>query len=320
MSKIKIIISFLIICLLLSGGYYWWVGTPQYSVSQIKKAIKTHNMELGIKYIDTDAIFNNFWTDIKEETIDEIPEADEFEGFGMMLGLQMIENMKPVMEERFKQGIESWFLAPTGESQEIINTKENFETGTFWQKDLKIEKQGNSTYIELPDNVKIVLTKKEKERYWVISKIEGFTEVFSNDGNIGQDSKKEGMAFINKLREKIDVEVIDKGFISSDWERGIYEDQITIKLKFINKTNKDINGVQGKIIFYDIFNDEIHRIKISYDKSILANESEIWGAAIEYNQFRDDDKKLKTTELENLKYEWMPEEIIYQDGTKENNN
>ncbi|MBA7640706.1 hypothetical protein ES703_48377 [subsurface metagenome] len=121
----------------------------------------------------------------------------------------------------------------------------------------------------------------------------------------------------NELKEKVDVELIGKGFISSDWERGIYDDYITMKLRFINKTDKDIKGVQGKIIFYDIFDNEIDRTDISYDKGIPKNESKIWDGQIKYNQFRESDKKLRATEFESLKYEWLPDTIIYQDGSKE---
>lgn len=70
----------------IGGGYYWWTGTPEYSVSQIKKAIETHNSELGLKYIDTDVIFENLWTDMKTELMKETEKAEGFEVFGMMLG------------------------------------------------------------------------------------------------------------------------------------------------------------------------------------------------------------------------------------------
>lgn len=171
-------ISIIILFGVIGGGYYWWTGTPEYSISQIKKAIETHNSELGLKYIDTDAIFEHLWTDMKSELIKETTEAEGFEAFGMMFGLQMAESMKPALKEQVKEGIKSWFVASTEEKpkEATITTKEGLETGTFWQKDLKIKKQGNSAYIELPDNVKIVLTKKVGERYWVISKIEGFME------------------------------------------------------------------------------------------------------------------------------------------------
>jgi len=62
-------IGIIVLLGVIGGGYYWWMGTPEYSVSQIKKAIETHNPELGLKYIDTDAVFENLWTDISWDII-----------------------------------------------------------------------------------------------------------------------------------------------------------------------------------------------------------------------------------------------------------
>lgn len=171
-------IGVIILLGVIGGGYYWWTGTPEYSINQIKKAIETHNPELGLKYIDTDAIFENLWTDMKSELMKETEKAEGFEAFGMMLGVQLAESMKPAFKEQVKQGVESWFSVSTEEKPtETTSTKENLELGTIWQqKELKIKKQGSSAYIELPDDIKIVFTKKEGKRYWVISKIEGFAK------------------------------------------------------------------------------------------------------------------------------------------------
>jgi len=155
-------IGIIVLLGVIGGGYYWWMGTPEYSVSQIKKAIETHNPELGLKYIDTDAVFENLWTDMKSELMKETEKAEEFEAFGMMLGVQLAESMKPAMKEQVKEGIKSWFSGSTTEekSKETTSTKENLELGTIWQqKELKIKKQGSSAYIELPDNAKLILPK-----------------------------------------------------------------------------------------------------------------------------------------------------------------
>jgi len=169
-------IGVIILLGVIGGGYYWWIGTPEYSVNQIKKAIKTHNSELGLKYIDTDAIIENLWTDMKTELIKKIEKTEGVEAFGTILGIQLTENIKPVLKEQIKQEIGSWFSGSTEEkSKEAISTKEDLELGTFWQqKDLKIRRQGNFAYIELLNNVKLIFTKKEGKRYWVVSKIEGF--------------------------------------------------------------------------------------------------------------------------------------------------
>jgi len=88
-------------------------------------------------------------------------------------------------------------------------------------------------------------------------------------------------------------------------------------LKFTNETNKNIKGVEGVLTFYDIFDNKILATKISYDEGISANGSKIWKVGRDYNQFMDEDIKLKNKELQNLKYKWEVNTIVYEDGSKE---
>lgn len=116
----------------------------------------------------------------------------------------------------------------------------------------------------------------------------------------------------NTLREKVDMEIVSKTF-----DVGDYRSFITMGFKFTNKTDKPVRGVTGVVVFYDIFNKEIYRSNVSYDKGVPAQESKTMVASIEYNQFIDSQQKLKETELKNLKYVWLPATIIYEDGTKD---
>lgn len=192
--KIIFVVGVIVLGGLVSGGYYWWTGTPEYSIGQIKKAIETHNQDLGLKYIDTDAIVENLWIDMKSELMSDTSGADGFEIFGTMLGLQLAENMKPVLKEQVQQGVGSWFSVPA-EEEKATEVKEDLEKsgsefGTIWQKNLKIKKLDNSAYIELSDNIKIIFTKKAGERYWVISKIEGFTDTLSEKTDTTKDTEE----------------------------------------------------------------------------------------------------------------------------------
>lgn len=115
--------------------------------------------------------------------------------------------------------------------------------------------------------------------------------------------------------EKVIIESIQKGFYTADIMSGKWQDQITLDVKFNNKTNKEISGVEGVVTFYDIFDNKIQNIRISYDKGIPANSSKVYEAGIDYNQFIEEDQKLK--EVEKFRYKWKVSTIIYADGTKE---
>ena len=116
----------------------------------------------------------------------------------------------------------------------------------------------------------------------------------------------------SKLREKVDLEVTSKKF-----ENGDYQDEITMGFMFTNLTEQVVRGVEGTMVFYDIFNNEIYRSDITYDEGIPERSTKTWVASIKYNQFMANQTKLKNTELENLKYVWLPSTIIYEDGTKD---
>jgi hypothetical protein len=120
-----------------------------------------------------------------------------------------------------------------------------------------------------------------------------------------------------RLRELVDVSVTDKGYTPSDIMNGRFESTIDFDFTFTNHASKDVQGVQGDIVFYDIFDNEIYRTNISFDKGVPADASFVWEAGLSYNEFIDEHVKLKSVELENLKYEWVPEMIIYTDGSRE---
>jgi len=144
---------------------------------------------------------------------------------------------------------------------------------------------------------------------------EGFSEIFTTNDKtekkleVPKQSEKKSE---NKLIGKVKVEFIDKNFIERD-----YSSYITMDFRFTNLTEKDINGIQGSLILYDIFGDEIHGARISYDKGIQAGQNTIWTGSIEYNQFMEEHIELNNTELGNIRYEWDPTMIVYQDGTEE---
>lgn len=106
--------------------------------------------------------------------------------------------------------------------------------------------------------------------------------------------------------KEIGVNILSKGFDSGD-----FQDFITFDIIFENKTNRDIRGFKGTIIFNDIFGDPIKSIGITQDTLILANESYNWQGTIDYNQFIDSDVRLRNKELENIDYIFVIESILY---------
>lgn len=112
------------------------------------------------------------------------------------------------------------------------------------------------------------------------------------------------------LLEALTLTVFDKGFQQAD-----YQEYVTVKTMYENKSGKDIRGFKGSIVFNDLFGVEIMPLNISEDNPLRAGESKNTTWTLKYNQFIDKHVKLRNTALESLKIEWKPQIILFADGT-----
>lgn len=118
----------------------------------------------------------------------------------------------------------------------------------------------------------------------------------------------------NPLNTKVTAELLEKTFIPDE-----YFSKLSFKVKLTNKSDKLMKGVQGKIRFMDVFDEEISAIGLSYDAGIPVGESKVWEGAINYSEHSKDDVKLKESDIATLKYVWDTDTIVYEDGSKETN-
>lgn len=153
----------------------------------------------------------------------------------------------------------------------------------------------------------------EYKKYQIRSAIgDALSGMFTEDTEKPKIEEKKPQV-VNDLTKKVTLEITKKGFIEGD-----FSDYNTFTLKLTNNTDKDIEGIKGFIVMNDLFGDQITGITLTYDKGILAGESKLYNASVDYNQFMDKDIKLKQTPLEKIKYEWSVQSIIYTDGSQEN--
>jgi len=150
-----------------------------------------------------------------------------------------------------------------------------------------------------------------------ITGMQNISKKIEEKENLQQGGENQTSTQNQTQSDRISLEIIKKGFVEANYESGNYQDKITMDLKFTNKTGKNIKGFEGVLVYFDIFDNQITGNKITYDEGIPAHESKIWKTERDYNQFMDEDIKLKDTDLNNLKYEWKVKTIIYEDDTKE---
>lgn len=142
----------------------------------------------------------------------------------------------------------------------------------------------------------------------------GISEAFGGLGGGGSARAEKETSSSNNLNAKVSLEVVEKSFSTAR-----FEEANTFTLKLANTTDKDIEGVKGEVTFLDIFGDEIKSVNLSYDEGIPRGESVLYKASIDFNQFMNEDAKLRQTPLEKLKVKFEVEGIVYKDGTAESN-
>jgi len=111
------------------------------------------------------------------------------------------------------------------------------------------------------------------------------------------------------------VALYDKGFYKGDFEKGEFDDYLTYKVVYKNKSDKDIRAVKGSLLITDLFDTEIKTINLVEDKGIPAGETVTKVYTTDYNQFSDSDTKLRSKRMEDIKVVWTPEKIIFADGS-----
>lgn len=115
---------------------------------------------------------------------------------------------------------------------------------------------------------------------------------------------------IKMFDSTLTVAMYDKGY-----QKVSYEDFLTYSFIFSNKSSKDIRAFKGRVVINDLFETEIKSISLTVDDLIKAGASIRETYTSDYNQFRDEDVRLRNKDMEDLIVSWIPEKVIFNDGT-----
>lgn len=127
---------------------------------------------------------------------------------------------------------------------------------------------------------------------------------------LAEKSKKEEEEKRQRLGTALTVALYEKGYQEYD-----YQEYITYSIAFENKTDKEIRALKGTLTINDLFDTKIKSITLTIDERIPAKETHKGVYTTDYNQFMDEDVRLKNKSLDDLKVVWTPEKIIFSDGT-----
>jgi len=127
---------------------------------------------------------------------------------------------------------------------------------------------------------------------------------------LAEKTKREEEAKRQRLGSALTVAMYKKGYQEYD-----YQEYITYSLAFENKTDKEIRALKGKLTINDLFDTKIKSISLTIDERITSKGTHKGTYTTDYNQFKDEDVRLKSKDLDDLKVVWTPEKIIFSDGT-----
>lgn len=130
------------------------------------------------------------------------------------------------------------------------------------------------------------------------------------------DEEKEHQAALAEAKAALTVTVSNMDVMPSNPREGRFQDSFSLVMTLQNNTEKDMAGVKGTVVFADMFDDVIKRVNLSVDDTIKAGTTLQWSGSLDYNQFMDEDKKLRNTNFAKMKISWEPMTFIFLDGSQ----
>ena len=126
----------------------------------------------------------------------------------------------------------------------------------------------------------------------------------------------ERAADVAKLNNVAIVALAGLEVLPKNYDAGRFSDRLDLLLAVQNRTAKAISGIKGALVFKDQFGTEITTMNLSLDEDIAAGASRsISGYGKDINQFEDTDTKLAVTPLEKMHVTFVPQMIVFADGT-----
>ena len=113
------------------------------------------------------------------------------------------------------------------------------------------------------------------------------------------------------FKKKIDVKCIKKEISTSDFGKSV-----TLTLTIINGSDKVLSGFSGKLNVQDMFKTDLMAANVKITDGLAPHKTK--DTTFSYSlDFVSNTDALEVTPIEKLKFEWIPEELIYADGTDE---
>ena len=113
----------------------------------------------------------------------------------------------------------------------------------------------------------------------------------------------------DRMSSYLKVDLSDKSFSKVN-----NKDCFTYTVTFQNTSSKNIKMIVGSISLNDLLDREIKNIEIVLDEALKANETLKKTYTVEYDHRNENDKRIRSKELVDIRVVWNPVKIIFEDG------
>ncbi|MCK4825795.1 hypothetical protein KA005_59150 [bacterium] len=240
--------------------------------------------------------------------------------------IQILEYTKAMLEQRLAAGnyrvkinytVEGKEYVPSANKDEILKNLENEALGIVQEMEI-VQKEADQYSGGLIRVMKLStvatyqqqLAMLEMKRCALIYDIPlfAFEEGSTAPAKSPTVPTEESLAEIDSMFE---VKLTGKHVFEAN-----YSDHLGFNLLLINHTEKDIKAVQGVLIFTDLFDAEILKIRITLEEDVPAGRTvKDNDHSIKLNKFKSEHQRLKTIGTKNLKMRLEVHGIIFKDGS-----
>ena len=134
-------------------------------------------------------------------------------------------------------------------------------------------------------------------------------EIRKATGDENEQLKMEQEAKRERMSSFLTVTLIEKTFSKID-----DKDCLKYTVTFQNISPANIKMIVGSISLHDLLDKEIKKIDILLDEELKTNSTLKKIYTVTYNHGDENDKRIRAKALTDIKVDWNPEKIIFEDG------
>jgi hypothetical protein len=126
----------------------------------------------------------------------------------------------------------------------------------------------------------------------------------------------EQAAALATLDKAATVTLVSKREVPKDFSANRYSEYQELVIGVKNNSDKPMAGIAGEMKFIDLFDKEVASTNFRISESIPPGGTYTWHGGRNYNQFIESHRALWNLELGKFTTKFVPDMIVYADGTK----